>query len=159
MFGSDLCTISYWNVVPCTRVLHDLLTFSLPIMSMWSFFISLRQTLIPFRLHFESCWYSLSARGDFLYFLCIYQCILCIWVIIIGSIIIIIGVHPNLVTTFRSFLYLISSEKSRVKSQVRDIKIACLAAIYVPFPIMNMVSSTQVLWLFDPPPLPTSIAL
>ena len=26
MFGSDLCTISNLNVVPCTRVLHDLLT-------------------------------------------------------------------------------------------------------------------------------------
>ena len=51
------------------------------------------------------------------------------------STIIMIGVHPNLVTTFRSFLYLISSEKSRVESQVREIKIACLAAIYVPFPI------------------------
>ena len=46
-----------------------------------------------------------------------------------------IGVHPNIVTTFRSFLYLISSEKSLVKSQVREIKIACLAAIYVTFPI------------------------
>ena len=51
------------------------------------------------------------------------------------SIIIMIDVHPNLVTTFRSFLYLIPSEKSRVKSQVREIKIVCLAAIYVPFPI------------------------
>ena len=51
------------------------------------------------------------------------------------SIISMIGVHPNLVTTFRSFLYLIPSEKSRVKRQVREIKIACLAAIDVPFPI------------------------
>ena len=48
---------------------------------------------------------------------------------------IMICVHPNLVTTFRSFLYLISSEKSRVKNQVREIKIACLAAMYVQFPI------------------------
>ena len=31
------------------------------------------------------------------------------------SIIIMIGVHPNLVTTFKSFLYLITSEKSLVK--------------------------------------------
>ena len=37
------------------------------------------------------------------------------------SSIIMIGVHPNLVTTFKSFLYLISSEKSLVKSQVREI--------------------------------------
>ena len=54
---------------------------------------------------------------------------------LLALIIIIIGVHPNLVTTFRSFLYLISREKSRVKMQLREIKIACLAAIYVPFPI------------------------
>ena len=43
--------------------------------------------------------------------------------------------YPNLVTTFRSFLYLISSEKNRVESRVREIKIACLAAMYVAFPI------------------------
>ena len=52
----------------------------------------------------------------------------------ISAIIIMIGVHPKLVTTFKSFLYLISNEKSLVKSQVREIEIACLAAIYVPFP-------------------------
>ena len=39
--------------------------FSLPMMSIWSFFISPRLTLIPFRMHFESCWYSLSDSGNF----------------------------------------------------------------------------------------------
>ena len=39
--------------------------FSLPIMSMWSFFISPRLTLIPFRMHFESCWYNLSDSRNF----------------------------------------------------------------------------------------------
>ena len=58
MFGSDLCTISDWYVVPFTRGLHDFSPISLPIMSMWSFFISPRLTLIPFRMHFESCWYN-----------------------------------------------------------------------------------------------------
>ena len=66
-----------------------------------------------------------------------------------------IGVHPNLVTTFRSFLYLISSEKIRVKSQVREIKIACLAAIYVPIEIWCQVLKFDD--LLTPPP--TSIAL
>ena len=47
--------------------------FSLPIMSMWSFFISPRLTLIPFRMHFESCWYNLSDCWIFLCFLCMYQ--------------------------------------------------------------------------------------
>ena len=74
------------------------------------------------------------------------------------SIIIIIGVHPNLVTTFRSFLYLISSEKRRVKSQVREIKIACLAAIYVPFPIKIWFKVLKFDDLLTPPP-PSSIAL
>ena len=54
---------------------------------------------------------------------------LCIWVILVAmettvkgywpSIIIMIGVHPNLVTTFKPFLYLNSSEKSLVKSHFR----------------------------------------
>ena len=91
--------------------------FYLPILSMWSFFISPRLILIQFRIHFELCWYNLSDSGTFLCFLCMYQCIYCIWVILVAmettvksywpSIIIIIGVHPNLVTTFRSFLYVI----------------------------------------------------
>ena len=68
------------------------------------------------------------------------------------SIIIMIGAHPNLVTTFRSFLYLISSEKSRVKSQVREIKIACLAAIYVPFPIEIWCKVLKFDDLLSPPP-------
>ena len=45
--------------------------FSLPIVSMWSFFISPNLTLIPFRMHFESCWYNLSDSGNFL---CFYVC-------------------------------------------------------------------------------------
>ena len=47
--------------------------FSLSILYMWSFFISPRLILIPFRMHFESCWYNLSDSGDFLCFLCMYQ--------------------------------------------------------------------------------------
>ena len=74
------------------------------------------------------------------------------------SIIIMIDVHPNLVTTFRSFLYLIPSEKSRVKSQVREIKIVCLAAIYVPFPIEIWCQVLKFDDFLTPPP-PTSIAL
>ena len=73
------------------------------------------------------------------------------------SIIIMFGVHPNLVTTFRLFLYLISSEKSRVKSQVREIKIACLAAIYVLFPIEIWCKVLKFDDLLTPPP--TSKAL
>ena len=68
------------------------------------------------------------------------------------SIIIIIGVHSNLVTTFRSFLYLISNKKSRVKSQVREIKIACLAVIYVPFPIKIWCKVLKFDDLSTPPP-------
>ena len=134
--------------------------FSLPIMSMWSFFISPRITLIPFGMHFESCWYNLSDSGNF-FVLFMYVPVNLMYLDDIGC----HGNHcegllalnynydwcyPNLVTTFRSFLYLISSEKSRVKSQEREIKIACLAAIYVPFPIE--VWCTEVWWPFDPPP-------
>ena len=54
---------------------------------------------------------------------------------------------------FRSFLYVISSEKSRVKSQVREIKIACLAAIYVPFPIEIWCKVLKFDDLLTPPPL------
>ena len=68
------------------------------------------------------------------------------------SIIIMIGVHSNLVTTFRSFLYLISSEKGRVKSHVREIKIACLTAIYVQFPIEIWCKVLKFDDLLPPPP-------
>ena len=73
------------------------------------------------------------------------------------SIIIIIGVHPNRVTTFKSFPYLISSDKSRVKSQVREIKIACLAAIYVLFPIEIWCRVLKFDDLLTPPPYFNSI--
>ena len=37
-------------------------------MSMWSFSISPRLTLIPFRMHFELCWYNSSDSVNFLCF-------------------------------------------------------------------------------------------
>ena len=43
--------------------------FFLPILSMWCFFNSPRLTLIPFSIHFESCWYNLSDCGNCLCFL------------------------------------------------------------------------------------------
>ena len=168
MCGSDLCTISDWNVVPCTRILHDILSILFTNIVYVVLFISPRLILIQFRIHFELCWYNLSDSGTFLCFLCMYQCIYCIWVILVAmettvkgywpSIITIIGVHPNLVTTFKVIpICDLKWEKSSEKSSERNLNCmfsSNLCTIYN----WNMVSSTEVLWPFYPH-RPTSIAL
>ena len=142
--------------------------FSPPIMSMWSFFISPRLTLIPFRMHFESCWYNLSYSGNFFCAFYVYTSefnvfgwywlpwkplcrVICPqlnydW----GS--------PKPCDHFQ--LIPISDfkwEKSGEKSSERNLN-WMFSSNLCTISDWNMVSGTEVWWLFNPPP-PTSIAL